>query len=140
MNPEVSRFYIKITGPEGWNHQFGESLPIQYYGSLFDNAPLMRNRPGVGKRARPRDRYNIEALAGYILPNTAYYYENNPEGPGIYAVAVVMPSAARKVRSLIGTPFGLDFSADVGEKRVISVDLVVDNPQVKILSEGTCPK
>lgn len=84
--------------------------------------PLVRNRPGHGMRPTNKEWPPIEACSGFMAKGTARFDPDHPSGPGLYCELEVLFNHDILVGSLIGTPFGVDMTAEYGGP-ILSIDL-----------------
>lgn len=84
--------------------------------------PLFRNRPGHGMRPTSKQEFPIEACSGFLHKGTVRFESDHAYGPGLYCELEVLYTHESLVRSLIGTPFGVDMTAEYGGP-ILSIDL-----------------
>ncbi len=129
-NPYRKRFLIKVAGT---GDQLGEldeePLTEKVLAWLAaelnrDETPLMINSPGAGNRGPKKAELSITELAGFVVKDSAKFYDQGPDGAGLYAEVEVMPGWITLVGAMVNSPAGIDFTA-YPPNSIKSVDLVV---------------
>ena len=129
-NQRNRRYIVKLMGVHDPQPELQQLWDNKFLEDIFDDTPIFHNRPMTGRRGKCQEM-DIDLVAGFIAPGTTRQSQDGLDGPGIYAVAVVLSQEVRLIRSLIGAPFGLDITIDQGANKtpypaIVSVDIVVD--------------
>lgn len=130
-NPLNTIFLAKLVGVGETVKDFSESpLSEDQLARLAgmmneETAPpifLVKNRPGHGMRLPKEYTLPVEACPGFMPKGTASFDPDHPSGPGLYCELEVLFNHESLVGSLIGTPFGVDMTAEYGGP-ILSIDL-----------------
>ncbi len=124
------RYLVKLVGDSDPQPEVQRLKNSPFLEDIFDDTPIFYNRPLIGRRG-PCCKPDVDLLAGFIVPGTTRQMNDEPDGPGVYAIAEILRYEEVRFRSLIGTPFGLDITADQDTaappyQAVVSIDIVVD--------------
>lgn len=129
-NPYRKRFLIKIAGAGDQSGELDEE-PLTENVLMWlaaelnrDETPLMINQPGTGNRGPKKAALSVTELAGFVAKDSARFYDQGPDGAGLYAEVEVMPDWVALVGAMVNSPAGIDFTA-YPPNSVKSVDLVV---------------
>ena len=129
--PHRQRFLIKVAGSGDLVEDLDEEPLAE--GTLRwladelnrEQVPLMLNPPGVGSRGPDKkSSLDISMCAGFTARESAKFEEQGPDGAGVYAEVEALPHWASLIDSIIGTPGGIDITAQY-RNSVISIDVVV---------------
>lgn len=133
VNKYRKRFLIKVAGVNDRVDELGEEPLTESVLTWLaaelnrDETPLMLDRPGTGKRGPKDAPLSIKGWAGFIAKNTAHFDANGCDGAGLYAEAEIMSRWVDLLAGIIGSPGGIDFTADSDQDQdfIVSVDIVV---------------
>ena len=129
-SPYRKRFLIKVAGAGDQPGELDEEplteRVLRWLAAELnrDETPLMINSPGTGNRGPKKAALSVTELAGFVAKDSAKFYDQGPDGAGLYAEVEVMPDWIALVSAMVDSPSGIDFTT-YPPNSIKSIDVVV---------------